>query len=155
MSELQRTLEWFQQAVPKPTDKERCIQIGCHYEEFSEMLMANVDDTASVLVDDLAVEYKKCDVQHISFIKSMDNENKQELLDSLVDQVVTATGVCHMMGFDILGALAEVNRSNFSKFEDGKPVFDENGKITKGKHYTPPNLTNMIGDINEQIKGKS
>lgn len=81
--------------------------------------------------------------------------DKVQMLDDIVDEIVTRVGLAHMMGFDLLGALAEVNRSNFSKFEDGKPVFDENGKITKGKHYTPPNLTNMIGDINEQIKGKS
>jgi predicted HAD superfamily Cof-like phosphohydrolase len=71
-------------------------------------------------------------------------QSKIELLDSLADQIVTAIGVAHMFGFDISGALAEVNRSNFSKFEDGKPVFDANGKITKGKNYTPPELTPYI-----------
>jgi predicted HAD superfamily Cof-like phosphohydrolase len=70
--------------------------------------------------------------------------NEIELLDSLADQIVTAIGVAHMMGFDILGALQEVNRSNFSKFEDGKAVFDENGKIRKGKDYTPPNLESFV-----------
>ena len=67
-----------------------------------------------------------------------------ELLDALVDQIVTAVGVGHMMGMDVLGALEEINRSNFSKFEDGKPVFDENGKITKGKDYVKPNLEKFV-----------
>ena len=35
-------------------------------------------------------------------------------------------------------------KTYFSKFEDGKPVFDANGKITKGKNYTPPDLTSYI-----------
>lgn len=38
---------------------------------------------------------------------------------------------------NVPGALAEVNRSNYSKFEDGEPVFNENMKVMKGKDYTP------------------
>ena len=61
-------------------------------------------------------------------------------LDALADGIVTATGMAHMAGMDIVGALGEVNRSNWSKFEDGKPVFNENGKIAKGKDYSKPEL---------------
>lgn len=145
MSELQNTVDWFKQAIPEPTDKQKCIQIGCHFEEVSEML-ESIGDGGQYLIEDIATSYKssyECDVNNLA---SMDNFDKERLLDSLVDQIVTATGVAHMMGFDLLGALAEVNRSNFSKFEDGKPVFDAHGKITKGKDYTPPNLTVMIGE---------
>jgi hypothetical protein len=49
-----------------------------------------------------------------------------------------------MLDMDVLGALEEVNRSNFSKFENGKAVFDENGKITKGKNYSKPNLKPFV-----------
>lgn len=67
-----------------------------------------------------------------------------ELLDSLADQIVTATGVGTFLGMNVPGALAEVNRSNYSKFEDGEPVFNENKKVMKGKDYTPPDLTPYI-----------
>ena len=66
------------------------------------------------------------------------------LLDSLADQVVTAIGVAHCAGMDFPGALAEVNRSNWSKFENGAPVFLTGGKIGKGEFYTPPNLTDFV-----------
>lgn len=66
------------------------------------------------------------------------------LLDSLTDQIVTATGVGTFLGMNVPGALAEVNRSNYSKFEDGEPVFNENKKVMKGKDYTPPDLTPYI-----------
>lgn len=66
------------------------------------------------------------------------------LLDSLADQIVTATGVGTFLGMNVPGALAEVNRSNYSKFEDGEPVFNENKKVMKGKNYTPPDLTPYI-----------
>lgn len=66
------------------------------------------------------------------------------LLDSLADQIVTATGVGTFLGMNVPGALAEVNRSNYSKFEDGEPVFNENKKVMKGKDYTPPDLSSFI-----------
>ena len=68
-----------------------------------------------------------------------------QLLDALCDQIVTAIGVGYMAGFDMAGALQEVIRSNASKFENGKPLFDENGKIRKGKDYTPPELAQFVG----------
>lgn len=67
-----------------------------------------------------------------------------DLLDSLADQIVTATGIGTFLGMNVPGALAEVNRSNYSKFEDGEPVFNENKKVMKGKDYTPPDLTPYI-----------
>lgn len=42
------------------------------------------------------------------------------------------------------GALAEVNRSNWTKFVNGKPVINEQGKITKGSHYRKSNLIDFI-----------
>ena len=66
------------------------------------------------------------------------------LLDSLADQIVTATGVGTFLGMNVPGALAEVNRSNYSKFEDGEPVLNENKKVMKGKDYTPPDLTPFV-----------
>ncbi|SSX60346.1 nucleoside triphosphate pyrophosphohydrolase family protein [Actinobacillus lignieresii] len=74
----------------------------------------------------------------------LDNEDKVELLDALCDQIVTAIGVAHMFGMNIQGALQEVANSNDSKFEDGKPVFNEQGKIAKGKHYFKPNLERFV-----------
>lgn len=70
--------------------------------------------------------------------------NPTELLDALCDQIVTATGVGTFLGMNVPGGLAEVNRSNYSKFVDGQPVFDENKKVMKGPDYTKPNLKPFI-----------
>jgi hypothetical protein len=48
-----------------------------------------------------------------------------------------------MFDMDIVGALREVNRSNYSKFVNGRAVFDENGKIKKGADYSKPDLTGL------------
>ena len=142
MNELQRTKEWFEQAILEPTNEQKSIQVGCHYEEMSEMADSLGDNLAMDELNSIADEYKTG--EYAEYLSLMSDKAKIPFLDSLVDQIVTATGVAHMMGFDILGALAEVNRSNFSKFEDGKPVFDSHGKITKGKNYTPPELNEYI-----------
>ena len=144
MNELETTKKWFEAAIPEPTDSQKCIQIGCHYEEVAEMMEALADNNIGLDLERVANQYKLEFEEHSSFVENLSCDEKIELLDSLADQIVTAIGVAHMFGFDIEGALAEVNRSNFSKFEDNQPVFDENGKITKGKHYTPPDLTPYI-----------
>lgn len=125
---------WFETAVPEPTDKNRAVQIGCHYEEVIEMADALGDGEFEIDIGPLARTYKEfCSVP----VGSVD---KTELLDALCDQIVTAVGVAHMFGMDIETALAEVNASNWSKFVDGKPVFNEHGKIAKGPNYFKPQI---------------
>ena len=133
--------EWFRTAKPKPSTADACVQIGCHYEEVSEMSASLYDDVKYAL-EATALEYK---MKHSMYIlDELSADARVELLDALCDQVVTAVGVAYMMGMDIEGALAEVNRSNWSKFEGGVPVFNEHGKIAKGVEYTPPELSDYI-----------
>lgn len=127
---------WFKRAVPEPTDKNRAVQYGVHLEEINEMLVAETGEGSR----DLGVwsdSYKKNKLQ-------LNIKDRQEFLDSLCDQIVTAVGVAYMNGLDIVGALQEVNRSNWSKFENGTPLFDENGKIKKGPNYSPPDLSKFV-----------
>ena len=141
---LEKTKQWFEQAIPEPTLEQACIQVGCHMEEFSEMIDSiNLGgaDLHHELLDE-STSFKVNCSDH--YRRKLEDCDKEALLDSLVDQIVTAVGVGHMMGMDVLGALEEINRSNFSKFEDGKPVFDVNGKITKGKGYVKPNLEKFV-----------
>lgn len=140
---LTDTLKWFELAVPEPTLKSQMVQIGCHFEEVAEMMVELGNRHESLEIDNLADYYKNLftDSEHI---EPLSLEKDIELLDSLCDQIVTALGVGYMFGFDMKKALAEVVRSNFSKFENGKPVFDDNGKIKKGANYTPPQLQEFI-----------
>ena len=49
------------------------------------------------------------------------------------------------MGWFLDEALNRVHESNMSKLgEDGKPIYREDGKVLKGPHYKPPNLTDLI-----------
>lgn len=150
---------WFQKAVPAPSDKNRAVQLGCHFEEFGEMLRAMcLDGTDYSELTALASELKDSGKDAASLQLLSDEVfpmfDKAELLDALCDQIVTAVGVAHMFGMNIEGALAEVNRSNWSKFVNEAPVFDENGKIAKGPDYTPPDLTKFLGAWVSEPTGK-
>lgn len=134
------TKSWFELAVPTPTDKNRAVQIGVHFEEVSEMAEALNDKDLAEILKSVATDYKEGGTLVDLF--GGDHEiDRKGLLDALCDQIVTAVGVAHMFGMNIENAMVEVNRSNFSKFVNGKPVFNEHGKIIKGPDYTPPDLT--------------
>ena len=137
---------WFKEAVPNPTTKSTAVQLGVHLEEVSEMVAALDGSTDSPLHQELervANAFKTATADELSD-DEFDNINRLELLDSLCDQIVTAIGVAHMFGLDISDALNEVNASNWSKFVDGKAVFDANGKIAKGPKYFKPDLARYV-----------
>ena len=142
---ITQTKKWFEIAVPNPTSKNISTQVGCHLEEVAEMLNAltNADPELASKMGFLSEA-----IDHVgNLIKKNGGimvKDRVELLDALADQIVTATGVGTFLGMNVPGALAEVNRSNYSKFEDGEPVFNENKKVMKGKDYTPPDLTPYI-----------
>ena len=136
--------KWFELAKPNPTIEDACVQIGCHYEEVGEMAAVTGDPNLLFELNQSAKEFKSKNDVCIVDIECLKEGDKIELLDALCDQIVTAVGVAHMLGMDIEGALKEVNRSNFSKFENGLPVFNGQGKIAKGKDYTPPSLERFV-----------
>ena len=71
-------------------------------------------------------------------------KDHKELLDALCDNIQTAASVAHCAKLDLLGGMNEVMQSNFSKFTDGEPIFDENRKIKKGTDYFRPNLEPFV-----------
>jgi len=142
---IQNTKQWFEAALPEPTGQNTAIQAGCHLEEVAEMLQAMTgcpyfrkDRDAAIDALTFLADGLKCGIYSVA------TASATEYLDALCDQIVTAVGCAHMEGMDIQGALAEVNRSNWSKFVDGKPVFDENGKIKKGPGYSAPELGRFV-----------
>lgn len=135
---------WFGIAKPNHTVEDACIQTGCHYEEVAEMALALGDSILSGRVSKIADDYKNVETSYIDSLESLSNEKKVEDLDSICDQMVTLIGRARFMGYDLKPALEEVNASNYSKFEKGVPVFNEQGKIAKGKDFFRPDLTKFI-----------
>ena len=134
---------WHKRARPEPTEKDFNVQLGCHLEEFVEMLDAlTISGSPGFLkaidtIEEIAEKLKNGTL-------TVSTVDRVDLLDSLADQIVTAVGVGVCAKMDMDAAVEEVNRSNWSKFNyKGFPEFDENGKIKKGEHYRKPNLKGM------------
>ena len=68
-----------------------------------------------------------------------------EVADALTDLLYVVYGAGHAFGIDLDKCFAEVQRSNLSKLDiDGKPIFNENGKVVKGPNYSKPNLKQFL-----------
>ena len=145
---ITQTTHWFELAHADQGHQKRTVQLGVHFEEVAEMLGALVSKDNQALA--LIREAENALVQLSEYLKENSKTTRiyphsdNLLLDSLCDQAVTLAGVAYDYGYKFPQALHEVNRSNFSKFVNGAPVFDENGKIKKGPDYTPPNLISYI-----------
>ena len=73
------------------------------------------------------------------------NKDIKEVADALTDILYVTYGAGHSFGIDLDKCFDEVQRSNMSKLgEDGKPIYNENGKVLKGPNYFKPDLTKFI-----------
>ena len=73
------------------------------------------------------------------------DEDIVEVADALTDLLYVVYGAGHSFGIDLDKCFAEVQRSNMSKLDnDGKPIYNENGKVMKGPNYSKPNLKQFL-----------
>ena len=79
------------------------------------------------------------------FEEAIKSKNLKEVADSLTDILYVTYGAGHAFGIDLDKCFDEVQRSNMSKLgEDGKPIYNENGKVMKGPKYFEPNLKKFV-----------
>ena len=77
--------------------------------------------------------------------EALDQKNLKEVADALTDILYVTYGAGHAFGIDLDKCFAEVQNSNMSKLdENGKPIYNENGKVMKGPNYFKPNLQKFI-----------
>ncbi len=69
----------------------------------------------------------------------------KEVADALTDILYVTYGAGHAFGINLDNCFEEVQKSNMSKLgEDGKPIYNELGKVMKGPKYFKPNLMKFI-----------
>ena len=79
------------------------------------------------------------------FEMALKDKNLKEVADSLTDILYVTYGAGHAFGIDLDKCFDEVQRSNMSKLgSDGKPIYNENGKVMKGPKYFKPNLLQFL-----------
>ena len=69
----------------------------------------------------------------------------KEVADALTDILYVTYGAGHALGINLDKCFEEVQNSNMSKLgNDGKPIYNENGKVMKGPNYFKPNLSKFV-----------
>ena len=77
--------------------------------------------------------------------EAIKNKDIKEVADALTDILYVTYGTGHAFGIDLDKCFDEVQRSNMSKLdENGKPIFNEYGKVLKGPNYFKPKLEKFI-----------
>ena len=73
------------------------------------------------------------------------DNNILEVADALTDILYVTYGAGHSFGVDLDKCFDEVQKSNMSKLgDDGKPIYNEAGKVMKGPNYFKPNLGKFL-----------
>ena len=76
---------------------------------------------------------------------AMNNKDLLEVADALTDILYVTYGAGHAFGIDLDKCFDEVQNSNMSKLdEDGKPIYNEYGKVMKGPNYFKPDLSKFV-----------
>ncbi len=79
------------------------------------------------------------------FKEAIKNNDLKEAADALTDILYVTYGAGHAFGVNLDKCFEEVQNSNMSKLgEDGKPIYNDAGKVMKGPNYFKPNLSKFI-----------
>ena len=113
---------------------------------FMETYGQEIKDKASlsdVKTNKLRIDLIKEELDELT--EAMQDENLLEVADALTDILYVTYGAGHAFGIDLDKCFDEVQNSNMSKLgEDGKPLYNEAGKVMKGPNYFKPDLSKYL-----------
>ena len=77
--------------------------------------------------------------------EAIEKKDIKEVADALTDILYVTYGAGHAFGMNLDKCFEEVQNSNMSKLgSDGKPIYNEHGKVMKGPNYFKPNLNKFV-----------
>ena len=77
--------------------------------------------------------------------QAIKDKDLKEVADALTDILYVTYGAGHSFGIDLDKCFNEVQKSNMSKLDiDGKPIYNDNGKVMKGPNYFKPDLNKFL-----------
>ena len=94
-------------------------------------------------INKLRIDLIKEELDELS--EAMKNKDLLEVADALTDILYVTYGAGHAFGIDLDKCFEEVQNSNMSKLGDnGKPIYNESGKVMKGPNYFKPDLSKFL-----------
>ena len=93
----------------------------------------------------ISLRYDLIEEELGEFKEAIENKDIKEIADALTDILYVTYGAGHAFGINLDKCFEEVQKSNMSKLgSDGKPIYNEKGKVMKGPNYFKPDLTKFV-----------
>ena len=97
-------------------------------------------------INKLRIDLIKEELEELT--EAMTNKDLLEVADALTDILYVTYGAGHAFGIDLDKCFDEVQNSNMSKLgENGKPIYNDSGKVMKGPNYFKPDLSKFVNQI--------
>ncbi|MGL3828128.1 phosphoribosyl-ATP diphosphatase [Candidatus Pelagibacter communis] len=94
-------------------------------------------------INKLRIDLIKEELEELT--EAMQNKDLLEVADALTDILYVTYGAGHAFGINLDDCFNEVQNSNMSKLgKDGKPIYNESGKVMKGPSYFKPDLSKFV-----------
>ena len=91
------------------------------------------------------LRYELIEEELQEFKEAIDKRDIKEVADALTDILYVTYGAGHAFGINLDKCFQEVQNSNMSKLDqNGKPIYNEKGKVMKGPNYFKPDLTKFV-----------
>ena len=91
------------------------------------------------------LRYELIEEELKEFKEAIDKNDIKEVADALTDILYVTYGAGHAFGINLDKCFQEVQNSNMSKLDqNGKPIYNEKGKVMKGPNYFKPDLTKFV-----------
>ena len=114
--------------------------------KFMETFGQEIKEKASFPDDKItSLRYDLIEEELSELKEAMVKKDIKEVADALTDILYVTYGAGHAFGIDLDKCFEEVQNSNMSKLDsDGKPIYNDKGKVMKGPNYFKPNLLKFI-----------
>ena len=117
-------------------------KVGIFMKTFGQEVK-NTPSFSSDKINKLRIDLIKEELDELT--ESIKNKDLLEVADALTDILYVTYGPGHAFGIDLDKCFDEVQNSNMSKLgEDGKPIYNESGKVMKGPNYFKPDLSKFV-----------
>ena len=117
-------------------------KVGTFMKTFGQEVK-NKPSFSSDKINKLRIDLIKEELEEL--IEAMSNNDLLEVADALTDILYVTYGTGHAFGIDLDKCFDEVQNSNMSKLDkNGKPIYNDAGKVMKGLNYFKPNLSKFV-----------
>ena len=117
-------------------------KVGIFMKTFGQEVK-NKPSFSSDKINRLRIDLIKEELEELT--EAMNNNDLLEVADALTDILYVAYGAGHAFGIDLDKCFDEVQNSNMSKLdENGKPIYNDAGKVMKGPNYFKPDLSKFV-----------